>query len=305
MRRKFIMMFILVLFSACSHERHAKYANMAHETDGQTIGYLRLKTQYSKAALDEGGVEAIRKALSHKHIKTGKPYPYWNALSPYKKKNLPVSLSLSNENEMKEFFQLAKLDVSKLDGLGKDGTFSYESPLAGSGYQIWKFTKTFKKLPINKFSRDVIVLLDISGSMQAKKKLNTMRGLAEANTKFKKVLGFAGKGSLREIFQTNLLSIVPSGYTALYETLKLASDEYPNDEIIVITDGRDNRSKIKIDDLLFMLSKRGKGIHILLTGGNVRNDILKVAYATNGQVMSDFDETGYILEPQIETVVEK
>lgn len=295
---------VMFIAAGCAHSNHAK---TKPNLQPQTIGFLELKTPYSKAAMDEGDLAAIKKVFDHKHAKTGKPYPCWNALKPFHGKDLPVSLTIlsTNETATDDLFALSHIDRSKFDSLGKDGAFSSVRPPDKDGFKIWRIDKRYRSISQNRFTNEAVVLVDTSGSMTAKKKLNTLRALAAANAKFKKVYAFSEKVGPASIDKDELKNVLPAGYTALYDNVARLINDHPDAEVIVITDGRDNRSTLKLEELVKKLSQGNQKIDVVLTGGNARKDFFQVASATKGQMLYDLDESGEITEPYLEITLDQ
>jgi Ca-activated chloride channel family protein len=126
--------------------------------------------------------------------------------------------------------------------------------------------------PINHFSQDVNVpvsigiLLDTSGSMQHK-----IRTAVDAVDRFSRrihedddifLITFSGRPILRQDFTDDrdkisqaLQHITPTGGTALYDALseglsKIRSGRHYKRAILVITDGQDTASSVKLDELV-------------------------------------------------------
>ncbi len=294
----------MIAFAGCAH-RGPQQTRVTSDPVTTTLGYLQLKTPYSKAAFDEGGLPAVKMVMDHKHMRTGKPYPCWNALKPYRRKNLPVSLSISsnNDNYTNDFFSFSKIDRSKFDAFGKDGFFSNTKPAGKGGFQIWQIDKSYKKISQNKFSQEMVALVDISGSMQSKKKLNTLRGLAESNILLKNIYTFSDSGTLKQTNKNDLGTVLPTGNTSLYDNLAEFIKDNPTAELVIITDAKDNSSKTKFADLLKNISQSNQKINVVLTGRDARRDFFQVAELTHGQSLLDLDETGYILEHYLDVRV--
>ncbi len=299
------LLFLLLLPSACT-----KQGPIAQRREGNqpvTLGYLQLKKAYADAAENEGGIKAIKKVLDHKHSNTGKTYPCWNALAPFRGKDLPVSLKLMDSGDSKSeiFLNMAQLSATQFDDLGKDGFFSTLRPSDQKGFVTWKIEKKYKKLSQNVLPKSAIGFVDISGSMAAKKKLKTLRGIHESNVQFKKLYVFSDKASLKTVNLEQLNAIAPAGKTALYDNLAKVVQENPNENIFVLTDGRDNMSKMKLPELLTQLQSSKNRIDVVLTGGNADQKFTQVAVETTGQILQDIHETGEVLEPYLDMEVEK
>lgn len=307
--KRFAPVALVLLFAVATHMSCARQnaVGLKKAPEPRTLGYFQIKSAYAKAAYEEGKLEGIRKVFENKHSKTGKPYPCWNALKPFRGKDMPVSLSILSPSGSTagDFFTISKLDVKKFDLKGKDGQFSSERPAKRNDHTIWRMDNIYTKSQQDRFPKEVVGLVDISGSMGVSKKLNTIRGLAQSNIKFKDLYTFSERDSLNETKAGELLKALPTGRTALYDNLIALSKKYPGEEILVVTDGKDNKSETKFGELIEFFSKTDQKVDVVLTGSRVADKFFEVASKTGGQMLNDFNESGYILEPRLEVYVEE
>ncbi len=300
--KRLVVVIMVCGLTACAH--HHATRGSGSQNIREQLGYLQLKTQYADAAWNEGNIGGVKKALDNRHSKTGKPYPCWNALKPFKGKNLPVSLVAEDRGDPNfgEIIRIGQLPAEKLDRAGKDGGFSREMPTAKSGFTIWKVDKIYQKAN-RKIGGSVIGLVDISESMKAGAKFRTLMGLKDSNIRFQKIYLFSEPGSLAEVALGDVSRQSPKGRTAIYDNLKTLVSQYPGAEIIVVTDGKDNRSKSTLDEVETMASQSGTVIDVVLTGKSVSDKVAELARKTGGQVMRDVQETGEVIQPVLDVSV--
>ena len=116
-RTTFLIVLGLILIGYAHQESFSKSPQIS--TKPTTLGYLQFKTPYAKAAWEEGKLLAIKRVLEHRHSKTRKPYPCWNALKPFRNKDLPVSLKLTSPQDGRtgNLLALAGLPSEKFDAI--------------------------------------------------------------------------------------------------------------------------------------------------------------------------------------------
>lgn len=268
-----------------------------------TLGYLQLKTPYATAAWAEGKMAGVHKALTNLHSRTGKPYPCWNALKPFRGRNLPVSLRLAEPHDarLQDIVRLARLPADKLNTVGGDGHFSVAAPSSKSGYTVWRLDQTYQQLR-RTFQRPVVGVVDLSASMKARDKAQTILGLKDANVQFEKLYAFSSPRTLREISLADIVLQKPRGQTAIFDNLQRVFDENPGKEIMLITDGKDTISTVNLAALQSQASTTHTVLHLVLTGQRIDESIVPLAQATGGSVMRDLHGTGAVLEPVVDAV---
>lgn len=299
-----IMLVMLILLSAgCAHSGAASKTNPQINVR-ETLGYAQIKTPYANAAWDEGKMAGVKMALDNRHSKTGKPYPCWNALKPFHGKNMPVSLKLSDASDpnLQTIVRLGQFPINKLDSLGKDGVISTSVPTPKPGYTIWKVDQIYQKAN-RSINKPVIGLVDISESMKASAKFRTLVGLKDSNIQFEKIYVFSTPGSVSEVSLADIAHQSPRGYTAIYDNLKVMIAQNPGSEFVVVTDGKDNKSKTSMTEVQNLASESGSVVDIVLTGKNASDAISALAYKTGGQVMRDIQESGQVIQPLLDVAL--
>ncbi len=302
--QKVVVIMVLVWISACAHTGGVSKKESQLINVRETLGYAQIKTPYAKAAWDEGKMDGVKKALDNRHSKTGKPYPCWNALKPFHGKNLPVSLKLADANSamLQSIVRIGQLPPNKLDTLGKDGEFFTSVPAPRQGFTTWKVDQIYQRANRG-INNPVVGLVDISESMKASAKYRTLIGLKDSNIRFKRIYVFSSPGSLSEVSLADVARQTPRGYTAIYDNLKLLITQNPGSEVVVITDGKDNKSKSNLSEIQTLASESGSVIDVVLTGKNVSESISTLAYKTGGQVMRDIHESGQVILPMLDVAI--
>lgn len=301
MHRLIVTAIIFALFSACAHGGGNTSANPT--PSGRTLGYAQIRTPYAKAAWEEGKLGGVKKALDNRHSQTGKPYPCWNALRPFRGRNLPVSLRVNTPGsaDLNTLIQLAQLPADKLDQAGRDGVLSSTLPLSKAGYSTWQVDLVYQKMN-RAITGTVIGLVDISESMKVKSKIRTLHGLKDSNIRFEKIFTFSEAGTLSEVSLIDIIQKTPKGHTAVYDNLKVLIEKYPGAEIFVVTDGRDNKSKTTLAEITALAQSSGNTVDFVLTGKNVDSRVEALAFKTGGHVMRDLQEDGRVIQPTLEVV---
>lgn len=294
----------IFVLTSCAHRGQVQPAVAA--TSGRAVlGYLQLKTPYADAAWQEGKLQAVKRVLEHKHLRTKQPYPCWNELRPFHGRNLPVSLKVESTADVgvKEIIRDASLPIEKFDTEGKDGVLTSVTPKRRDGYSTWRIERVAQRLRAHSFPSVVTGLVDVSGSMQARKKLMTLRGLRSSGIQFQKLYSFSSRNTLREVELSNFETITPKGKTALYDSVEAFVEQHPNEEVVIVTDGKDNESKLQFQELLERVAGKAK-MHVVLTGSRVWEGFAEIARRTGGRVLRDLAEKGEITQIGLEVVVE-
>lgn len=281
--------------------------NHSEITESPTLGYLQFRTKYATVAWREGALAAIERVLTHHHVRTHRPYPCWNALTPYRRFNLPVSLQLDQPDDARTatFLAAAHLPRDKFDANGRDGHFSITPPPSRAGFTTWRIARTTTQVPAALTTHPLIGLVDISGSMNKKKKLATLRGLMQSALHFSALYTFAEPNSLRSATLASIANAAPHGFTALYDNLQLLRAQNPSAEIIVITDGKDNKSTLNLQTLATSVAQSAAKIHIVLTGQSTDAHFAAIAERTGGLVLHDLNETGVITQESVQAFVDE
>lgn len=194
--------------------------------------------------------------------------------------------------------------------------FSFVILLFGVGYQSTPQVFAEDKYPA------VQIIIDASGSMDGEKLAITKSAIIDtiqvlpANV-FLRVITIRNKPELlvdytqdRTIIENKISNITAKGNTSLYESISLAissEGKYTPNRVVVLSDGKDTSSQLKLRVLLQELAKRNIPVDIVaLKVSKADQEILKNITTTSGGLFfstSNLAELGSIYAEIFKTVI--